>query len=66
MRKYGLKQGCRVNFVESEGTRACRKELDISFVDYALTLTKAVNGQLLTTDSELTKTRDFDVRNFPI
>jgi len=49
------------------GLERCRKELDISLADcYALALTKVVNGLLLTTDSELGKTRDVDVRHFPL
>ncbi|MDP2901219.1 MAG: PIN domain-containing protein [Candidatus Bathyarchaeota archaeon] len=49
------------------GIEKCRRELDLSLADcYALTLTKRVNGLLLTTDSELGKTKEVETRHFPV
>jgi predicted nucleic acid-binding protein len=45
----------------------CRQRLDISFADcFALALAKRENATLLTTDRELYKTRDVQVKLFAI
>jgi len=47
------------------GLEKCRREHDLSFADcYALALTKRVRGILLTTDSELAKSREVETRHF--
>jgi predicted nucleic acid-binding protein len=49
------------------GLEKCRRELNLSLADcYALTLTKRVNGLLLTTDSELGKTKEVEAKHFPV
>jgi len=49
------------------GLEKCRRVLDLSLADcYALTLTKRVNGLLLTTDSELGKTKEVETQHFPV
>ena len=47
------------------GLERCRQQLDLSLVDcYALALAKRERATLLTTDSELKKTKDVQVKLF--
>jgi hypothetical protein len=49
------------------GLERCRQRLDISLTDYfALALTKREHAVLLTTDSELRKAKDVNVKFFKV
>jgi len=71
--RYYMLRSSKLRIVQDEaltrqaGLEKCRTQLDLSLADcFALALAKREKGSLLTTDSELRKSKDIEVKHFRV